>query len=99
MQLDKVAINIMGNSIFLTVANAKSFEEKTVTWKGYGTYEGVAFIKKVDTSKKRLLECKIISGDNLNLAFNEHFGHSTLHNKADICFSDGDRFVTIIDVK
>lgn len=95
----KVCIKIMENTIFLTAENAKQFEGKTVTWKGYGNYEGVALINKVDTSKRNPLECTIISGDNLNYAFNEYFGHSTLQYKADICFSDGDRFVTIIDFK
>ena len=99
MQEYKVCEVIMGNPIFLTVENAKSFEGKTITWKGYGNYEGVALLNKVDVSKRNPLECTIISGDNLNYAFNEYFGHSNLHSKADICFSDGDRFVTIIDFK
>ena len=89
----------METPIFLTVANAKSFEGKTITWKGYGDYEGVALINKVDTSKRNPLECTIIQGDNLNYAFNEYFGHRTLQEKADICFSDGDRFVTVIKFK
>lgn len=89
--------------LFLTNKNMDVILGKTIKWTsaGYtgngGGYKGISKILEIDSTKKNPFKTETISGENFDYAFVENFENKLIKEK-DICFSDGDRFVVVLEI-